>query len=178
MDAIWYSALTSINLISLTAQTVGHAYFASVVDRELRPYFNEHNMLSDAAHAHLAFGYLVTAAVLVGLSVLGSIYSVICGRRRNDDSSHLLKSFIVVAGAVTLMVLACLTIAYSWGWWHYFAAEGLDHLAAVCRGLAIMLIVFLVMSSLVAAAACIIAIASLLRPINLGREDGDVEGRL
>ncbi|KAI4867412.1 hypothetical protein F4820DRAFT_446043 [Hypoxylon rubiginosum] len=154
MESIVLSLINVCYILLLGAEAVGSAYFASVINQELRPYFDAHGMQSEAADARQAFGYLVAAVVLLGLSFLGTLVKVglaTCGcDRLSDDSDdsddNLCVLLVSYAAYIILLVFTCLTAAHAWGWWKYFAAEGLDHLAASCLGLAAMIIACLVLS--------------------------------
>ncbi|KAI6082009.1 hypothetical protein F4821DRAFT_264385 [Hypoxylon rubiginosum] len=152
MGAFVQAAFIVFLMILYIAQTVGCSYFASVVNSEIRPYFDEHGMQAQAKDSRQAFGYLVASAVLSGLSVIVAPCRLFRSPKPNgEDKSGLCISacttYITFAAVVTVFVFACLTAAHSWAWWKDFASEGLDHLASQCQRLAIYLIVVLVSSA-------------------------------
>ncbi|KAI1762960.1 hypothetical protein GGR53DRAFT_532021 [Hypoxylon sp. FL1150] len=152
MESVGRILLTVYFVIVLGAEAIGCAYFASVVNWELRPYFDSHGMKQESSDASQAFGYLVASAVISGLSVILTLWKLCLGERSEDDEDDdnkgdLLSSLLSVAAAITMVVFACLTIQHSWGWWRHFASDGNGHLASASHGLAALLITIMVLST-------------------------------
>ncbi|KAI0160950.1 hypothetical protein GGR52DRAFT_586270 [Hypoxylon sp. FL1284] len=152
MEMVWLYIFIAYYMLLAAAECVGHAYFASLVVQEVRPYFVANGMRADASDATMAFGYLVATAVILALSFISMLLKALrmaCGLGPSDDEDEAggcFSSLLGVAAAVTLVVFACLNTAHAWGWWGYFAGEGLGRLAGVCRGMAVMVICYLVLS--------------------------------
>ncbi|OTA98661.1 hypothetical protein M426DRAFT_258214 [Hypoxylon sp. CI-4A] len=166
MDAIRILALIA-NIILTGCQTVGYACFAAAVNNQLHPYFNANGMATDAANADQAFGYLVTSAVLFGILFTMLVLRLLDGNSSqrpsdgNDKSSDttimgIVLNLIALAAGVTVLVFACLTAVHTWGWWRYFSAQGIDHLANACCGLAGMIITSLLMTGF--SLACLVTL--------------------
>ncbi|KAI1774968.1 hypothetical protein F4818DRAFT_57297 [Hypoxylon cercidicola] len=149
MDLTCTSLFVVYYLILFGGQAVGGAYFASVVNHALRPYFEANGMESEVADAKQAFGYLVASAVMSGLAFITLVLKVcrfVCGCGEGSDDHSVCGTLISFAGAIVMIVFACLTTVHAWTWWQFFAAEGIDNLAASCHGLAAMIIAYLVLS--------------------------------
>ncbi|KAI6085858.1 hypothetical protein F4821DRAFT_260553 [Hypoxylon rubiginosum] len=139
-------------LLIICANVVGGAYFASIINQELKPYFDSHGMQQDASDARQAFGYLVASAVLSGLSLVGTLWNLCRGGGSRDDEDDgkkggLCSELLSVSAGIVMIVFACLTTEHSWGWWRYFASEDSDHLAAASQELAAFLITVMVLSA-------------------------------
>ncbi|KAI4864206.1 hypothetical protein F4820DRAFT_424533 [Hypoxylon rubiginosum] len=144
--SLWLS-LIIVYIILVGCQTGAFGYFATFVIKDLRPYFIENEMESDLITANEVFAYLVTSAVLAGLSVIGLYFPCLFYFNYTTNGPRLSKkcclfgcaSFFafLVRNALGLfaIILACLIAYCSWGWWVYFDAEGYDHLATNCLAL-------------------------------------------
>ncbi|OTA55563.1 hypothetical protein K449DRAFT_399894 [Hypoxylon sp. EC38] len=162
------ACFTAFYIVLIGCQAGGCSYFAAFVNNEVRPYFAAHGMESDSNNAYEAFVYLVISAVLLWFSFMGTLCGICKPRGRN--SSHredfgsscgkFLRIVISLAIGLTVVVLACLTAKYAFGWWHYFDSQGLDHLAANCHGLAGMITAGMVLSSCTLLVMAIMIISS------------------
>ncbi|OTA83889.1 hypothetical protein M434DRAFT_378076 [Hypoxylon sp. CO27-5] len=162
------ACFTAFYIVLIGCQAGGCSYFAAFVNNEVRPYFVAHGMESDSNNAYEAFVYLVISAVLLWFSFLGTLCGICkpSGRNsshREDFSSgcgKFLRIVISLAIGLTVVVLACLTAKYAFGWWNYFDSQGLDHLAANCHGLAGMITAGMVLSACTLLVMAIMIISS------------------
>lgn len=147
MDPLLRSSLLAAYGLLVACQTGAFVYFATFVTKNLRPYFIEHEMGSDLIAANKVFAYLVTCAVLAGLSFIGLFCSFNFSVRYTTNRLRLSKECclfccaffftLIVNNALALVavVLSILIAYYNWGWGSYFDVEGYHRLATNCFGL-------------------------------------------
>ncbi|KAI0095549.1 hypothetical protein F4776DRAFT_583441 [Hypoxylon sp. NC0597] len=164
-----FACFTAFYVVLIGCEAGGCSYFAAFVNNELRPYFAAHGMESESNEAYEAFVYLVISAVLLWLSFMGTLCRICKPSRRNSSDereefgsscSGFLRTAASMAIGITIVVLACLTAKYAFGWWNYFASQGLDHLAANCHGLTGMVIAGMVLSAFTLVVMAIMIISS------------------
>ncbi|KAK7753905.1 hypothetical protein SLS62_004002 [Diatrype stigma] len=165
MEALWLIVFRIILSAIILGQTIGTAYFATVVNHEIGPYFVSQAMEAEAKRAQLIFVYLVLSTIATAISFFNLAMSICtCGQNRKEKNQaafcRSLFTFIMACVGVVVIVFAIISAKTLWLWSPYFHANGQDNLARKARELAVLIIVVLAVNGCVvlfSIGACLVA---------------------
>ncbi len=140
----------------LLCQAIGAAYFASITNNQLRPYFTLHSMDADTHTAQIVFVYLFMSAVFASGGFVSVSTSVCkCGRNVPEEQNEekkasccaLFSRAVVVCVTIVMLALGGITAKASWSWRRHFEIQNEGALAAKSHGLAGMTVVILTITA-------------------------------
>ncbi|EMR72268.1 hypothetical protein UCREL1_696 [Eutypa lata UCREL1] len=149
MGATWTTLLRVFLVAILLGQAIGAAYFASVVNHHIHPYFDFHDMATDASTAQLVFVYLFFSAVFSSISFMTATISFWLPSQSSNEKKPVscwisIWRTIQACFSFFMITMGIITAKTSWSWGRLFETDNESYLAKQCYGLAEMMIAMLV----------------------------------
>lgn len=165
MDATWTILLRIFLVATLIGQAIGAAYFASVVNHHIHPYFDFHDMKTDASTAQLVFVYLFFSAVFSSISFMTATISFWLPSQSSNEKKPVsfwisIWRTIQACFGFFMITMGIITAKTSWSWGRLFETDNESYLAKQCYGLAGMMIAMLVIIACLFFGAVVLYIAT------------------